>query len=92
MLNDVMGNLAAIFDRGVNFESNIDAVSVSFTSNLVPDTQDTITHTLGRVPIGFIVTSLDRAATVYASGTAFTSTQIFLRTNVASAAVRLIVF
>lgn len=92
MLNDVMGNLSAIFDRGISFDANIDAVSVSFTSNVAPNTEDTVAHALGRVPVGFIVTSLDRAATVYAGGTAFTSTQLFLRTSVASAVVRLIVF
>lgn len=92
MINDVMGNLAAIFDRRVGLLDNLDAVEIAFTSNGLPDTEDAIVHLLGRKPIRFIVTYKDKAADVYNSGTAWTSTQIYLKTNVASAAIKLLVF
>ncbi len=70
-------------DRG----ENIDGEFQVFTSNASPDTTDTITHTLGAVPIGFIVINLDKGAVVYDAGVAWTSTDISLKTTIASTLV-----
>jgi hypothetical protein len=83
-------NLKAILDRGISLGDNIDAAVASFTSNAVPDTEDTIAHTLGRVPTYFIVADLDKNGTVYRGTTAFTRTNVYLKTSVASAAVKVI--
>jgi hypothetical protein len=51
------------------------------------DTEFSITHTIGAVPIGFIVTNIDKGAVIYDSGTAWTTTQIHLKASVANCAV-----
>jgi hypothetical protein len=83
-------DLKGLLDRGLNIADNFDAAVVSFTSNAAPNTEDAIAHTLGRVPDYFIQGSIDKAGVVYASGTAFTKTHIYVKTSVASAAVKLI--
>lgn len=84
--------LKFILDKGISLTDNVDAAVVSFTSNGTADTEDTVAHTLGKVPAHFVVTSLDKGAVVYASGTAFTATNIYLKTDTISTVVKLIVF
>ena len=90
VLSQMGFNLLGILDKGISLDDNMDAAVVTFTSNASPDTEDTIAHTLGKIPTHFYVTSLDKAAVVYVSGTAFTKDNIFLKTSVASTAVKLI--
>lgn len=82
--------LKAILDRGISLEDNVDAAVASFTSNAVANTEDTIAHTLGRVPTYFIVGDIDKGGVVYKGTTAFTKTNVYLKTTVASAAVKVI--
>jgi hypothetical protein len=74
------------FGAGVDGErgENISGEWQTYTSNATPDTADSITHTLGSVPIGFIVVNLDKGAVIYDSGTAWTTTTISLKCNTAS--------
>lgn len=53
------------------------------------DTEFTVAHTIGAVPIGFLVTNIDKGAVIYDSGTAWTSTNIYLKSTVANTAVTL---
>lgn len=58
-----------------------------YTSNATPDTEDTIAHTVGAIPLGIIVMGQDKAGHTYqvaGTGTAWTSTSIFLKSDVAS--------
>ncbi len=55
-----------------------------FTSNAVADTEETIAHGLGAVPIGFIVINRDKASSLYDSGTAWTSTNAYVKSDTAS--------
>ena len=82
--------LKGILDRGISFNDNVDSVVVSFTSNGVANTEDTIAHTLGKVPTYFLVASLDKGAVIYKGTTAFTATNIYVKSTVASTAVKLI--
>lgn len=66
---------------------NISGEFQVFTSNASADTEDTIAHTLGSVPIGFIIINRDKGGVVYDSGTAWTSTNIFLKTTTTSTLV-----
>ena len=70
---------------------NLDARWVVFTSNGTPDTEDAVTHSLGRVPRLIIPCVPDKAARVYDSSTANTATTIYLKTNVATVAWKLII-
>lgn len=67
-------------DRGENMAGEFQA----YTSNATPDTADSITHTLGAIPIGFIVINLDKGAVLYDGGVAWTDTTISLKATVAS--------
>ncbi len=71
---------------------NLSAVYCVFTSNGTANTQDTVPHTLGRIPLGYIVVEQDKAGTVYDGGTTFTDTNLYLKTTVASVAWKLLVF
>lgn len=55
------------------------------------DTEFALTHNLNRVPEGWILVSIDKAGIVYKSTTAWTTTQIFLKCNVASATIKVYV-
>lgn len=91
-LTGMMSNLRAIFDKRVGVSDNLDVAEVSYTSNGSADTEDTVAHTLGRIPTGFIVTSLDKAGIVYASGTAFTASNLYLKVSATTVAVKLLVY
>jgi len=89
-LGDLSFSLGSILDGGISLQDNMDAAVVSFTSNATPDTEDAIPHGLGKVPEHLIVSSLDKGAVVYQSGTAWTKTTIYVKTTKASTAVKLI--
>lgn len=56
------------------------------------DTEFSVSHNLGRVPSGFVVTKTNKAGIVYDSGTAWTATAIYLKCSAANTAVTLQVF
>ncbi len=85
-------NMRAMLDGGLNFPDNFEGKEITFTSSATPDAENTVVHALGRVPTRFYITSLDKAAIVYRSATAFTSSSIYLKANVASVAVKAIVY
>ena len=70
---------------------NLDAKWVVFTSNGTANTEDAITHALGRVPVMILAAVPDKAARLYDSGTTWTSTTIYLKTNVATVAWKAII-
>lgn len=63
---------------------NIDGVFVTVTSGGVADTEFTVVHNLGRVPIGFDIKRRNKAGILYDGPTAWTETKIFLKANVIS--------
>ena len=50
------------------------------------------THTLGSTPIGYIVLSKDKAGHIYDGSTAWNSTTIYLRSDVATVAATVFLF
>lgn len=62
-------------DRGENIHGQFQV----YTSNGSANTEDTIAHTLGSVPIGYIVLKQDKASNVYLGSTAWTSSNIYLK-------------
>lgn len=62
------------------------------TTPATPDTEYSIEHGFGTVALGFIVVNQDKAAVTYKSTTAWDSNKIYLKTNAASAALRVMVF
>ncbi len=91
-LTDFHNRLVAILNRGIKFSDNVDCVLVTLTSSATPDDSNTVDHTLGKIPVGYIVYSQDKAGSLYLGGTAWTTTNIYLKCNVASVAYKIIIF
>lgn len=91
-LNDQNSNLEAILNRGISFSDNVDCTLKTFTSSATPDAENTVAHELGKVPTGYLVYSINKAAAVYTGSTAWTSANIYLKVNVSSTEVKIIVF
>lgn len=91
-IDDQQSNLAAILNRGISFDDNMDTREILFTSSGVANTENTVAHTLGKIPSGYFVVSLNKAAIVYDGGTTWTASNIYLKVNTATTVVRIIVF
>jgi hypothetical protein len=71
-----------------NISGNFGTVSNSGAA----DTEFAVTHNLNRVPIGFHVIRQSLAGSFYDSGTAWTTTKIFLKCNAANVAATFFIF
>ena len=91
-MGDLLNMLDAILNRGITFDDNIDCRRVSVTSHGTPGTEFSVLHTLGKVPIGYIVCGQNGAGSVYDGTTANTATTLFLKSDVGGVVFRLIVF
>lgn len=89
---DLLNMLDAILNRGIAFDDNVDCRRVSVTSDGTPGTEFSVLHTLGKVPIGYIVCGQNGAGSVYDGTTANTATTLYLKSDAASTSFRLIVF
>ena len=67
-------------DRGENVSGEFQVI----TTNGTPDTEDGFTHSLGSIPVGYIVLKKDKAGHIYEGTSSWTSTTIYLRSDVAS--------
>ena len=86
-----------ILHRGISFgngvdEDNMSGDWVTFTSSVSPGTETGIPHNLGEVPVGYLVVRRDKAAHIYDGSTTWTSSTIYLRSDVASVAATVFVF
>ena len=71
---------------------NIQGVWATVVTPIVPDTDFTVTHNLGQVPVGYLLMSKSGACDVYTGSVASTSTTITLRASAADATVQLFIF
>lgn len=71
-------------------DRNIDSFKASGTTPGVANTQFTINHTLGRVPVTFFGHT-NNGGVLYQSATPWTKTQIFLKCTTATAAYQVVV-
>ena len=55
------------------------------------NSENTVSHNLGFIPTVLILTYSDRAASLYHSGTTWTTTQAFIKASVANASVRFLI-
>ncbi|KKL13084.1 hypothetical protein LCGC14_2529300 [marine sediment metagenome] len=67
-----------------------ESLTVADTGNV--NTEFSITHHLGRVPNGFIITKSDKACNVYDSGTTWTTSLVYLKCDIANTALSLKIF
>ncbi len=90
-LNEQDENFDALLNKGLRFLDNFDAKTVSYTSNAVADTQDTVAHGLGKTPIGVITVEIDKGGVVYKSAS-YNATNLFLKCSTASTAIKILVY
>lgn len=100
-ITDKMGQLIDKFNNGLSLGTgesgyqagNLDAQFIDVLMPGVADTEIAIPHGLSRVPIGFLVVNKDRACNIYNSSLgSWSNTIMYLKSNVASATIRLLVF
>jgi len=67
-----------------------ESLSVADTGNA--NTEFSVTHHLGRVPNGYILTKSNLACNIYDSGTTWTTDLIYLKCDTANAVIEVTVF
>lgn len=73
------------FGDGIAFSGNFRGAWLKDqVTDATPDTETAYTHNLGVVPIGFLVFKRDKAGVIYSGSTAWTTSQLTLRSNLAS--------
>lgn len=92
MLREFITSVTRILNRGIVFADNVDCKLVSYTSNAIAGTQDTVAHGLGRTPIGFFVYDRDKDSNDPYRSATYDATNLYLKCGVASVALKLIVF
>lgn len=65
--------------RGENISGEFQVVTTGLA-----DAEKTVSHTLGSIPIGYLVLKQDKAGSLYAGSTAWTSSNIYLKCSVAT--------
>lgn len=70
-------------DRGENIAGEFQVIADTGTAN----TEFSITHTLGSVPIGYIVLKNSVSGSIYNGSSSWTSTTIYLKHSGANAAI-----
>lgn len=78
------------FGDGVNAD-NVDGVWVTAVTPGTPNTNFTVTHNLGRVPVGYIPMSKTAATDIYTGSVAATTTQLTLKATIAGVTVNLFI-
>lgn len=71
---------------------NINGWWYTVTTPSTANTQFTVPHGLQRIPIGFDLKRNNTSGVVYDSGTTWTSSDIYLKCSVASAAITIFIF
>lgn len=78
--------------QNVSFKDNMDGKNIVFTSSATADAENTISHTLNRIPTGFIKINQNKPCSVYKGTTAWTKDKIYLKVNIASTEVTIFLF
>lgn len=84
--------LKSILDGGISIDDNVDASRVTIVTHATPGTEFSVSHGLGKVPLGYIVTGKEAAGIVYDGTTANTNTTLYLRSDVSSKTFKILVF
>ncbi len=84
--------LSDIINKGIRIEHNLDATEIAFTTHPTVGTEQTLSHGLKRVPRGYIITKRDQVVNVYDGATAWNNQNFYIKSDVANAAVSLIVY
>ena len=64
-LSSNSSNLKVILDAGISIKDNMDMVTASVVSDATPGVEFSLSHTLSKVPLGYIVVGQDGAGSIY---------------------------
>lgn len=81
--------VADILNRGIRFEENLENGFITIADTGGADSEITVSHTLKRIPVGFLVINKDKYCDVRTSGTAWTTTDIYIKCSVANCNIKL---
>jgi len=70
----------------------VNSQSVSITDTGTVNTNFTVNHNLNRIPVGYIVSKINKAGVVYTGSTTWTDKAIYLKCSVANCSVTVVVF
>lgn len=79
-----------VLNGGIRVEDNFDAQIITVTT-AGADTEVNVAHTLKRTPIGYLVLSRNKGGVIYDSGTSWTSSNIYIKCNVATVTIKLLI-
>src|SRR6266404_8746556 len=96
MLKTVYQNFIQVLNGNIGFgdgtiPDNINGSWINVVAPVAPNTDFTVNHNLGRLPVGYWIMQKDRATDVYTGSVAATATQLTLRATVASAVLRIFI-
>lgn len=79
-------------DTSATKAGNFNAQWITFTSDATPDAENTVAHKLERVPTGYLVGQRNKAGVLYNGSTTWTTSNIYLKCDVASVTFRIFVW
>jgi len=88
--------LANILNGQISFGNgtaldNMQGRWINAITPVAPDTDFTVVHSLGRVPVGFITVSVDKAGVIYLGTVPATTINLTLKCSTASTTIRIFV-
>lgn len=87
-IKNYVEQISTIINGGISLGdgTKADNVNLIWFSTTTPgaDVEFVISHKLGRVPVGWLILKQDKAGSVYASATPWTTTNIYLKCSVAA--------
>lgn len=84
-LSNTTGQIVSALDGSLSLSDNLNGEFLNF-SFVTSNTDTTVTHSLGRVPAGYIVTSNNSNKTIYDGSTNNTASYLVLRASGAGTA------
>ena len=94
VLCESFGSVSRGINGGLGFGDGVDIDNmvgkwITYTTNGVANTEDTIVHDMGVVPIGFLVMIPPESGTINKGTTAWTASNIYLKCSAASQTAKL---
>jgi hypothetical protein len=88
-VSDVLAEHAKVINGGLGFGDGIDYDNlmgkwISYTTNSTKDTEDTLTHNLGAIPIGFILLKPPTSGAINRGATTWTTSRLYLQCSAAA--------
>lgn len=71
----------------INKGENVQGQFITYTTNASANTEDTVSHNLASIPVGYLIVKQNKAGSIYDSGTSWTSSHLYLKGSASSMTV-----